>query len=197
MSKRGFTLLELLVVIAIIGLLASIVVMATMDSRSKAQNAQIYQQLKQIENAFLLYAANHLTVWPDVVTGAFNFDRKAEFNLDILISGSPPSWEGPKRFPDFGDYLQSLPPNPYPSGGYYGYVNYNTPLGTGCSAAINLGVAIRIVGGSSPDRDSLFAYLDEEIDASDGPTCGRVRQQAGEVIMYMIANDPTDIYGIN
>lgn len=56
MNKKGFTLIELLVVIAVIGLLASIVMVATNSVRSKARNVKrlsdIQQYLTAIEMAY-------------------------------------------------------------------------------------------------------------------------------------------------
>lgn len=54
-KKAGFTLIELLVVIAIIGLLASVVLVALNNARSKARDTKRRADLKQITTALDLY----------------------------------------------------------------------------------------------------------------------------------------------
>ncbi len=54
-KQSGFTLIELLVVIAIIGLLASIVMVALSNARSKGRDVQRKANLKQIQIALELY----------------------------------------------------------------------------------------------------------------------------------------------
>lgn len=52
---KGFTLIELLVVIAIIGMLSSVVLGSLNSARDKARVARAVSDLKQIQNALVLY----------------------------------------------------------------------------------------------------------------------------------------------
>ncbi len=54
-KQKAFTLIELLVVIAIIGLLASIIMVALNNARSKARDAKRIADVKELMSAFELY----------------------------------------------------------------------------------------------------------------------------------------------
>ncbi|EIP98145.1 prepilin-type N-terminal cleavage/methylation domain-containing protein [Opitutaceae bacterium TAV1] len=58
-SRRAFTLIELLAVIAIIGVLAAIILATLGNVRAKARQTQCLSNLRQIQMANHLYAADH------------------------------------------------------------------------------------------------------------------------------------------
>jgi prepilin-type N-terminal cleavage/methylation domain-containing protein len=58
-APKGFTLVELLVVISIIGLLSSIVYASVNSSRVRARDVRRVVDVRQIEKAVQLYAADH------------------------------------------------------------------------------------------------------------------------------------------
>ncbi len=59
MKRKGFTLIELLVVIAIIAILAAILFPVFAKARENARKANCQSNLKQMGNAFLMYAQDY------------------------------------------------------------------------------------------------------------------------------------------
>src|SRR5262250_2823908 len=67
MRKRAFTLIELLVVIAIIAILAAILFPVFAQAREQARKITCVSNLKQLTNAWLMYAQDYDETW--VTTG--------------------------------------------------------------------------------------------------------------------------------
>lgn len=64
--SRAFTLIELLTVIAIIGVLAAIIVGSISKIRDAARRSTCVSNLRQIDTAFPLYAADNNGFYPAV-----------------------------------------------------------------------------------------------------------------------------------
>ena len=64
-NSRAFTLIELLIVVAIIGILATIIVVATADARDKGKDAAIKSNLDTIRKESAIYfLENNNSYWP-------------------------------------------------------------------------------------------------------------------------------------
>jgi len=62
---KGFTLIELLVVIGIIAILATIIFVYFREAKAKARDARRKGELRQIENALVIYQDNNNGSYPD------------------------------------------------------------------------------------------------------------------------------------
>jgi prepilin-type N-terminal cleavage/methylation domain-containing protein len=99
-KQAGFSLLELLIVITIIGVLTSIILTSLSDSRAKAYNSKIKQQLTSFRTAAEIYFSNQnpngygpTVSGPDCSSGIFN---------DVSPSnGSPALYIASGNLPDF------------------------------------------------------------------------------------------------
>lgn len=60
----GFTLIELLVALSIIGVMTSVVIASVNDARAKARDAQRITEIKNLQNALLLYFSENNEQFP-------------------------------------------------------------------------------------------------------------------------------------
>lgn len=67
-TSRGFTLIELMVVISIIGLLSAAILAGLSNASQRSRDANRIADIKQIQNALELYAADHGGQYPVVPT---------------------------------------------------------------------------------------------------------------------------------
>ncbi len=77
MKRKGFTLIELLVVIAIIAILAAILFPVFSRAREQARKAHCQSSLKQIANAFLMYAQD----WDECLPTGSRADNRWWYDL--------------------------------------------------------------------------------------------------------------------
>lgn len=102
-ERRGFTLVELLVVIGIIALLIGILLPVLAGAREQAKTAQCLSNLRQIGQAFNIYAAeNHGTVPPGHIRQQPDFGGRGEETWFTLLTV--------KGYVKGADQLQYRPP---------------------------------------------------------------------------------------
>lgn len=83
-KQQGFTLIELLVVIAIIGLLASVIFIATNIARQRSRTAKVQADLTQLKTAIELLATD-TGKWPNGCPPLVSADTTAQ--LDQAVAG--------------------------------------------------------------------------------------------------------------
>lgn len=85
-KNKGFSLLELLIVITIIGLLATVILNGVSNSRAKAYNSQIKQQLTSFRTAAEMYFLNQT---PTSYGPETSFCNDGIFNDLTAANGAP------------------------------------------------------------------------------------------------------------
>ena len=123
MKQKAFTLIELLIVIAIIGLLASIVLIATNNARVKARDTKRKADLKQLTTAFELYFLNNsaypIAGGPGPACGSFIYEstQLTSSNFTKYLSTLP---RDPSTYSGNKEYMLLTPDlSPGPASGYY------------------------------------------------------------------------------
>lgn len=111
---RGFTLIELLVVIAIIGILAAVVLAALNSARIKGRDARRLSDIKQLQNALVLYYS----------------DNTSQYPLDIYDTTSGLT----------ATYIPTVPTDPLTAANY-DYTGLTDGVGTDC-VAYHLGTTL-------------------------------------------------------
>jgi len=97
-SKKGFSLLELLIVITIVGLLSSIILSSVSQSRSRAYDSKIKQQLSSFRTAAEIYFSNQT---PNVYGPAVSVCTAGIFNNVSAANGTPGLYLDPISLPSF------------------------------------------------------------------------------------------------
>jgi len=89
----GFTLIELLVVVAILGLLASLIVISTNESRARGRDARRIADIQAMTDAIELFLDENvlppdITTWPALQTDLEEYFRGKAFPQDPNFSES-------------------------------------------------------------------------------------------------------------
>jgi len=100
--KNGFTLIELLIVICIIGILSSIVLTGLSNSRERAYDSKIKQQLSSFRTAAEMYFSNQS---PNSYGPASVVCSAGMFNDVNEIDGSPGLYIAAGNLPDFSTVI--------------------------------------------------------------------------------------------
>lgn len=112
-TQRGFTLIELMVVIAIIGLLSAAILSSLSTANQRGRDANRIADMKQLQNALELYAADNGGRYP-VVASSF----VSQLNASLVPN-----------------YLPVLSEDPLPARARY---RYWTVTGTSYSMVVDL-----------------------------------------------------------
>ena len=94
MRRRYFTLIELLVVIAIIAILASMLLPALNQARSRAKAIQCTSNLKQVGTAFMMYVDANRELFPYFNPGEPGSPTAKQYYTNLIEKYLPtPNWQ--------------------------------------------------------------------------------------------------------
>ncbi|HZZ44320.1 MAG TPA: prepilin-type N-terminal cleavage/methylation domain-containing protein [Tepidisphaeraceae bacterium] len=151
-GRAGFTLVELLVVIGIIALLISILLPALQSARKQANTVKCLSALRQIGNAFEMYANEYKGYWPSardrVQTAQLSTqhawtDLIAKYTTSIPLSGGYQDVAKLRR----SSVLWGCPE-------YSISDDYDASLASGSATNVYTGYAMQYYG----DADTYFIY---------------------------------------
>lgn len=69
LSRKGMSLVEIMVVIAIIGIIGTVIAVNVIGAQDSAMQGAACIQMKQVENAMIMYAAKHKGKFPSTGEG--------------------------------------------------------------------------------------------------------------------------------
>lgn len=131
-KKTGFTLIELLVVIAVIALLASVVLVALSNSRTKARNAKRLSDVTQLASALSLYqntCNGFPQTGPIVLAGGLSLYSGTATTCGTSTGVSPNGGIGVTSVASGTVYLAQFQASPKPAD------DASLPVGSRCSEA--------------------------------------------------------------
>lgn len=98
-EERGFTLIELLMVIAIIGFLSSVVLIAVDQARIQARDSKRISDIRQIQNALEIYAADNNNLYPNVGGTTYVYALSSHLTPNyISVMAEDPTRTGSSRY---------------------------------------------------------------------------------------------------
>ena len=121
-QPRGFTLIELLVVIAIIAILAALLLPTVSGAKAKANVARCQSNLREIDLALGMYAADHGCYPPDFV-GSPPWTNNFAYWLTLIEPYTQAGWTNPLMHCP-ADKIPNAPPHAVADGVVNGYVSY-------------------------------------------------------------------------
>ena len=99
--SRGFSLIELLIVITIVGVLSTIILSSISNSRARAYDSKIKQQLSSFRTAAEIYFTNQTPNSYNTTGSPITSCANGIFNDVDAVNGAPGLYIAPGNLPDF------------------------------------------------------------------------------------------------